>query len=377
MTKTFAVVAALGLVCSASVCACDEDKKSEGAGSGTTGSTAGPASAEAPAAPPATPAELQARTTKALVEAWNSHDAAKVGAAYEGSGKLVIPGLPDFVGREAVVAEARQTLASYPDFKLAVTKSYAHGKTVAIQWVITGKNDGPTMGGQKATGRAMGVAGASVITFDDDGLMREDRRYVDLPTISSQLDAKAKAGTFRAAATLPTGPIEERESKGTADETKALDGARAFYTAFEGKKAPDLTALLDDKVTGDDFTSPATLTGAKAMTDAAGTYWKAFPDLAQTKPVQFAAGDVVVTEGVLTGTHKGSLGPLKATNKPVSLRFVDFIQVKDGKVVSFATYADSAELLVEIGAMPPMGPPPGGAASAVASATAASHAKPR
>ncbi|MGH7295254.1 MAG: ester cyclase [Polyangiaceae bacterium] len=375
MTKTFAVVAALGLASAVCVCACDEDKKSEGTTPIAT--AAAPASVAAPVVPKETPAELQAKTMKALVEAWNGHDAAKVGALYEGSAKLVLPGLPDFVGRDAIVAEAKQTMISYPDFKLAITKSYGHGSTVALQWVITGKNDGPMMGGQKASGRSMGVMGASVITFDDDGLMKADHRYVDLPTISSQLDAKAKAGTFRAVATLPTGATEEHESNGTPDEAKALDVAKAFYTAFEGKKAPDLTALLAEKVTGDDYTSPATVTGPKAMTDAAGGYWKSFPDLAQTKPVQFAAGDVVVTEGVLTGTQKGALGPIKATNKPVSLRFVDFAQVKDGKVASFATYADSAELLIEIGAMPPMGPPPAGAASGVASAAPAAPAKPK
>ena len=57
---------------------------------------------------------------------------------------------------------------------------------------------------------------------------------------------------------------------------------------------------------------------------------------------------------------------------------------KDGKVVRFATYADSMEMLVEIGAMPAPGAPPAGSAAAAGSgapaspsAMAASSAKPK
>jgi steroid delta-isomerase-like uncharacterized protein len=368
MKKAIAGVAVLGLVCFAA--GCDEDRKApEPAGS----AAAAPATESAPPAPmepKATPAELEAKTMKGLVDAWNTHDAKKVAAAYEPQGRLVIPGLPDFPDRAAIEAEAKGDFTAYSDFKVAVTKSYVHGNTVAIEWVITGKNDGPMMG-KPASGRQMGVAGASVSRFDDDGFIKEEHRYVDLPTITNQLDPKAKAGTFRPPVALPTGAMETLVSKGTPDEAKALDTAKAFYAAFEGKKEADFSALVTDDSTFDDLTGPAQAKGAKAGLDMARTFWKAIPDLAQTKPVQFAAGDVVVTEGVLTGTQKGALGPLKASNKPVSLRFVDFVKVKDGKAASLTTYADSAEMLTEIGAMPPLGAAPAASASAAPPAPSA------
>ncbi len=376
MKTTYAVVAALGLS-AVLASACDEEKKPEATAQSA---TATPASAPVTPPPPPkpTPAEAIAKTIKSNVEAWNAHDAAKVAATYEPTGKLVIPGLPEFSGRDAVMKEAKDTFAGYSDFKVALTKTYVHGNTVALQWVITGKNDGPALG-KPASNRQMGVAGASVLTFDDDGLIKEDHRYLDLPTITSQLDPKAKAGTFRAPVTLPTGATEEHASRGTPDEAKVLDQVKAFYTAFEAKKEADLMAFVTDDSVGEDYTAPAQAKGTKAMKDMANGFWKVVPDLAQTKPVQFAAGDTVVTEGTLTGTQKGAMGSIKASNKPVSLRFVDFIQMKDGKLARLDTFADSAEMLVEIGAMPPLGGAPAAAASASAApaGSAVANAKPK
>jgi predicted ester cyclase len=379
MTKTFAVMAVLGGVCL--LVGCDEDKKPEGAA--TTASVASTPPQPPPPPPKASPAEAIAKTMSSIVGNWNSHDPAKIAAGYEPTGKLVIPGLPEFKGKDAITAEAKDTFTAYPDFKLAITRSYTKGNTVALEWVITGKNDGPSMG-QKPTGRNMGVSGASVLTFDDDGLVKEDHRYLDLPTIQSQLDPKAKPGSFRAVATLPAGATEDKTSKGTPDEAKTLDAAKAVYTAFEKKGGMDSMTFVTDDSVFDDYSMPATMKGPKPIKDWVGMIWTAVPDFTETKPVQFAVGDIAITEGNWVGTHKGALGPIKATNKPVSVRFVDFVQMKDGKAVHLDTYSNSMELLVEIGAMPAPGAPPAGSAAAAGSgapaspsAMAASSAKPK
>jgi steroid delta-isomerase-like uncharacterized protein/uncharacterized protein (TIGR02246 family) len=366
MKTTFAVVAAMGLV--SMVCGCDEDKKApEPAQSATTAPATPPATtAAASAQPKASPAELAHKTMKAVVEAWNAHDATKVAALYEPQGKLVIAGLPDFAGRDAIAGEAKDTFAGYSDFKVGVTRTFAHGNTVAIEWVITGKNDGPFMG-QKASARPMGVAGASVVTFDDEGLIKEDHRYFDMPTLQSQLDPKAKAGTFRTAMTMPAGAPEEHVAKGTPDETKNADKAKQMYASFRADKIAEMMAFVADDAVMEDFTSPAQVKGNKAIQDAMTPIWKAFPDMAATTPVAFGADDWVVVETNIKATHKGPLGPIKASNKPVNVHGVDILQMKDGKIARYESYSNNAELLVQIGAMPPMGATPAGATTAVAS----------
>ena len=253
-----------------------------------------------------------------------------------------------------------------------MTKTFTNGNTTAFEWVVTGKNDGPLPGQAKPTGKQIGIAGVSVATFDDAGLIREEHRYVDTPTVLSQLDPKAKAGTFRAPLTLPTAAPEAYVAKGTPEEAKTLAQAKALYTAFEGKKEADVIALVTDDTTIDDFTMPATTKGTKGIKDYVDSFWKTFPDVAQVKPVQFAAGDYVVTEGTFTGTQKGALGPIKATNKPVSMRFVDIFQFKDGKVVRGDSFGNSAEILVAVGAMqPPVTAPPVVATAALHTTSAA------
>jgi steroid delta-isomerase-like uncharacterized protein/uncharacterized protein (TIGR02246 family) len=371
MTKT--IVALVGLCAASLVTGCEDDKKT----TETTPSTSAAASvavAPTPPAPKPTPAEVIPKTIAAAVDAWNAHDPAKVAANYEPTAKLIIPGQPDIAGRDAISAHAKDNFTAYPDFKVAVTKNFIHGSTAAFEWVITGKNDGPMSTGQKASGRQMGVAGASVVTFDDDGLIKEEHRYVDLPTIMSQLDPKAKAGTFRAPVALPTAPTETRVAKDTPDDAKTVEAAKAIYATFDSKNEASVLALVTDDTVVDDRSMPMTFTGTKGAKDYVNGFWKAFPDFKQTYPVRFAAGDIVITEGVLTGTQSGPMGPLKATNKPVTFRFVDVMQIKDGKIARVDSFGDSAEILEAVGAMPALGAPP---AAAMAAATPAPAAKPK
>jgi hypothetical protein len=69
-----------------------------------------------------------------------------------------------------------------------------------------------------------------------------------------------------------------------------------------------------------------------------------------------AHGSYVVSEGVLQGTHKGPIGPFKATGKPVSLHFVDIVQFKAGKIARLQTWANGVELLTENGVIKPQQP---------------------
>jgi hypothetical protein len=372
MRTTF--VALLGLCAASLAVACDDDKKpTETAPSATVSAAA--AATPPPPPPKPTLSELIPKTIKAAVDAWNAHDPAKVVANYEPTGKLVIPGLPEITGKDGLAADAKADFAAYSDFKVAVTRIFIKGSTAAYEWVVTGKNDGPLMG-QKPSGRQVGIAGVSVATFDDDGLMKQEHRYFDLPTVLSQVDPKAKAGTFRAPVALPAGAAETHVAKGTPGEAKNLDTAKAIYAGFEKKGGMDMLAFVTDDSAFDDYTMPATMKGPKPIKDWVAMYWTAFPtDLAETLPVQFAADDFVISEGIGTGTQKGALGPFKPSNKPATLHFVDIYRIKDGKAAHLDSYSNSAEMLVAIGAMPPIAPPPAASASAAPSAAPAPSAK--
>jgi steroid delta-isomerase-like uncharacterized protein len=365
-------VALVGLCAASLVVACDDDKKPTetvpSAMPSTTVSAAAAATSAAPAPKPS-PAELIGKTLKAAGDAWNAHDAAKVAANYEPTGKLVIPGLAEINGKDALMAEAKGNFTAYSDFKVAVTRIFIKGNTAAFEWVVTGKNDGPVMG-QPASGRQMGFAGASVATFDDDGLIKEEHRYFDYPTLRNQLDPKAKAGTFRAPMALPTAAPETHVAKGTPEEAKTLDQGTAILKADQSKDEKALMGTVTDDYVWEDYSSPTTIKTAD-LKNVMGAYNKAFPDFALPTSWMWGIDGFFVTEMSFVGTQKGPMGPIKATNKAVNMRMLDIQLLKDGKASKEWSYSNSADLLIQLGAMPPIAPPSAAAASAAPSAAPA------
>ena len=346
----------------ASLVAC-EDKPSSPAPAASVSANAAtimPSASAAPAPKP-TMAELQSKANKAILEAWNGHDPKKVAAVFAPDGVLKVAGMPDVKGRDAIANDAQLAFTGFPDFKVAYSNLWNKGNVQVAEWTITGTNSGEWQG-QKATGRPMGVSGVSVVTFDDDGLVKEEHRYFDAPTIAQQLDPKAKDGTFRPVAKLPA----STDTHVAKDDAATLGKVNEVYAAIDTDKVDNVLALFHDDAAIDDFTTPATSKGKKANKDMLTTIFTAFPDAKQTNAMQLVSDGWVISEGVLNATQKGALGPIKASNKPVTIHYVDFWQVKDGKVISGRTYSNSMETLVAIGAMPAPGakPMPSGAPSA-------------
>ena len=146
-------------------------------------------------------------------------------------------------------------------------------------------------------------------------------------------------------------------AKGTPEETKNLAAAKAFNGAFESKKESDFVGPLADDVEWNDFMQPESSKGKDAAKKFFGGFVKSFPDAKQDLTSSFAVGDFVIHETSFTGTQKGALGPIKATNKQVNLHGVDVIQFsKDGKVVKGWTYGNSIELVGQLGLFRPPAP---------------------
>jgi len=308
------------------------------------------------AAPPPKPAmaDLQAAALKSAFDAINAHDAQKYAAVFAPDGAFKDPSFPDAVGREAIAGVIGGYFTTFPNLKCAVVRSFSTGNVLVDHWACTGTDSGG-FAGKKATNRPAGVEGVGISWFNDDGTIKEFHHYWDPGTIVSQLDPKAKAGSFRAPPTLPS-TAESYAAAGTPDEDKNLALAKTAYQNFDDRKKADLLALVTDDTTVEDYAGPTTIKGAKGYEQMYKSYVTAFPDAKQV-PLSnlWAVKDFVIAEGVFTGTHKGKVGPLKATNKPVSLHFVDIAQMKDGKVAHEWSFSSSTEFLTQIGVLKPAG----------------------
>jgi uncharacterized protein (TIGR02246 family) len=302
-------------------------------------------------------AEMIASATKAEMDAINAHDAQKFAALFASDGARHLVGTPppDPVGRDAIATSVQHMMQTFPDFKLAVSRMWTKDNVRITTEDWTATDSGTGFRGAKPTGRPVGMTAVVITVFNDDGLIKDMRMYGDGATLMQQMDPKAKAGTFRAPPTLATS--FDTVAAGSPEEDGNLALAKSLYQSLDDKKEKDVVAMVTEDTTADDYTAPATIKGIKGWKGMYREYVGAFPDFKQL-PLdnQWAIGQYVVSEGVLKGTNKGPIGPFKASGKPVNLHFVDIAQFKAGKIARLQSWTNGAELLVQIGALPPPKP---------------------
>ena len=98
-----------------------------------------------------------------------------------------------------------------------------------------------------------------------------------------------------------------------------------------------------------------TLRGHDEVMQVLQAFWEALPDASITAEDHLAAGDAVVSEGTLAGTHDGTFrtpqGEIPRTGNPVTLRYAAIKRFKDDRLVSEHLYFDQLEFLQQLGAM--------------------------
>lgn len=315
-----------------------------------------------PPAEPAQPAETPKRSiaelqTELVQKMAAAKDAQSMAALYAEDAVMNHPGMPPIQGRQAILATISEWYKGAPDMKSWGSRVWQSGDNLAVEWGWSGTNTGEYMG-MKPTEKKIGQLGVSVITLNDQGLIKSETRYADDATIGVQMGlSKGKARPVP----QPAAELKTFKSTGAPEEAKALDVVKTTYAAMDNKKVDDFLATVSDDIVYEDMTNAEASKGKPSAKKFFTTMQKAFPDMKTSITRAFAAGPYVIVEATMSGTHKGALGPLKASNKPVTIHGLDIMEVgKDGKVVRGWSYSNGMELLTQIGAAKPMmGPNPG------------------
>jgi steroid delta-isomerase-like uncharacterized protein len=313
-----------------------------------------PVETPAPPAPPkASLAELQQTTLKAYVDGFT--DAKKVASLYAEDAQLWIPGTPEVKGREAILGYTQSQLDSSSNVKFGFNRQWIKGDTIVVEWTATGTQTKEWMG-VPASEKPWGVTGASILTFNQDGLIAKDHRYFDFSTVLSQLGAsKQKA---RGIPALPTA-VETHTAKGDAQEEKEVEWAKSLNAAFDKHDSKAFLDMLTDETLYDDATMPTQMKGKAGAKQFFESFTKAFPDLKIEAGRILAVEDFVIQEYAINGTHKAALtgpqGTIPATKKPINLHSLDIQHLKDGKLAHGWTYANGFEFATQLGLVPPPG----------------------
>jgi steroid delta-isomerase-like uncharacterized protein len=133
-----------------------------------------------------------------------------------------------------------------------------------------------------------------------------------------------------------------------------IELARRHDDAFNSQNADGRAAIEAPDI---EFVMPGgmTLRGPEQVMEVVRAFWDALPD-AKITPVDLAAaGNLVVAEGTIAGTHNGTFrtpkGEIPPSGNPVSLRYAAVKRFESGRLVSEHLYFDQLEFLQQLGAM--------------------------
>lgn len=142
-------------------------------------------------------------------------------------------------------------------------------------------------------------------------------------------------------------------------EEQAVNDARAvadaWMKAFDEHDEAGMRALTAPDAR---LTAPPELVieGEPAMTEYAMAWLRAFPDATTKVHHETASGQTVVQEFTFEGTHRAPLvgpsGEIPATNKHLTGRGAQSIDIRDGKVSEVRLYFDEVQVLAQLGLMP-------------------------
>ena len=138
------------------------------------------------------------------------------------------------------------------------------------------------------------------------------------------------------------------------------DFLERWEAAWDSHEADRVLELMTDDIVYDDSAWPETMRGHADVRVFLEYAWRGMPDT----HFEFVEGPYLVPgenkaafywRG--TGTHTGAIDPpgLAATGKSVEFYGADFHEYRDGKVARLRIVFDMADLMTQLGVLPPAG----------------------
>jgi steroid delta-isomerase-like uncharacterized protein len=136
----------------------------------------------------------------------------------------------------------------------------------------------------------------------------------------------------------------------------AGDVARESIECYNAADFDRLRSLLADDFYEEELATQRRLEGADARIEAAQSWKRAFPDEHGTITGTYTSGSTVAIELTWEGTQSGPMATpdgseLPPSNKPMSVKSVEVIEIEDGKIKVLRHYFDLMTILQQIGAI--------------------------
>jgi ketosteroid isomerase-like protein len=331
--------------------------------------SAAPELAPSPTPPPAPKpslAELIPRTLNGIGEAFNAHDSKKLASYFTEDCTAVNYGVPEAHGRGDIASSTQIVFDSFGDAKNAALRVWIKGNVAISELAWAGTMTGDLMM-LKASHKPVGELRLHIMWFNDDGLVKAEHEYGDQAGLMAQIMGGKGAPPVPV---LPTNGPDVHVAKDTPEEDKLADWAKSIDASFDkGDASAAAAQVADDAEWWMDIAAKPATKGKKALAQELGRWFKAFPDQKWATENAWGIDGFAIIEHTVSGTQKGPLGALTASNKPVKdWHWVDIVQPSaDGKIERGWGYANLLELMEQTGALKlggerPSQAAPGGAA---------------
>ena|SRR5579864_4666781 len=127
--------------------------------------------------------------------------------------------------------------------------------------------------------------------------------------------------------------------------------AEKQIAALNARDLDQYLGRIDDSYMGESEIAPGPIRGRDGVRKSLEMLFEAFPDLRFEVEQILASGDHVVARLRVTGTHKGNFAGIAPTNKSVSWRGCNVVELRNGKAIQSRLYADHASLFQQLGVL--------------------------
>jgi predicted ester cyclase len=257
---------------------------------------------------------------------------------------------PPSKGSEAVRSRWEDLLTGIPDMKLHARRIFHQGDLVVMQVVLTGSHKGDFRG-LAPTNKPLGAEVLAWVWHDKEGKAKKVLVYYNEAALLAQMGVLGEGAPVPPIPEIPTGDPEIITGEDDAAAKKAI---KELYAAGKDSWKVCEEKLCVEGVVGHDMAEGKTMKTPEEHKASQEMFFAAFPDLKPKLEQTVALGpDWVVATMRGKATHKGDLGPLKATNKKVNLAYSELVRLEEGKIAETWGYWNNLDLLAQLGVFTP------------------------
>jgi predicted ester cyclase len=141
----------------------------------------------------------------------------------------------------------------------------------------------------------------------------------------------------------------------TLDDNVAL--ARKYQTDMWGARDGDVALTVADEIIAPNFVNHSGLPWLSAdregLKEQLRIFYSAFPDIYSRVEDTVAEGDTVLIRWSGGGSNSGPIFGIPATQKPITVRGMDWLRIEAGQIVEHWSNSDDLDMMRQLGVAPP------------------------